>query len=255
MPLKSSRPTYLDQPFCQSIGRFPRQHTVWQWAEHLRPVSLTRPLVVPGGEGVPPEVDRKTASLDKVPMRKAQVGGVLTPGAATIKTNAKYDTIKGLLQKPFGEFSASRFFLYPGTVNTQAVATIVNAVGSNIDGQPDEAPFLRCAFILELCASPATVQRATQLPSRCAVTYTARDTRKGCLSVRADGTGWPGTCGRPDRVRAASRGRQPSPAQCSRSFSRATTVFRPVSVHAFRRTRGRRRPLWLQSLAACRGRP
>lgn len=177
MPLKSARPTYVDQPISQAIGRYPRDHTVWQWAEPLRPVSIAVSFPGDAVEGVPQRV-RKTASLDKVPMRKAQVGGTFTSSSAHIKPLPLYDSIKGLIEKPMGEFSSSKFFSYPGTVNTQAVSIIVNAVGSEHDRQPDEAPFLRCALLSELCATSATVQQCTQLPTRCALTFAARTTAR-----------------------------------------------------------------------------
>lgn len=68
---------------------------------------------------------------------------VLAPGEAHIKATPRLNTIKGIIKKPLGEYSASRFFSYPAYISTLAVATISNAVGSDVD----KAPFLRCVLM------------------------------------------------------------------------------------------------------------
>lgn len=50
---------------------------------------------------------------------------------------------------------------------------IANAIFRELSSERDEAPFLRCALLSELVARDATVQRMTQLPTRCAVDLAA----------------------------------------------------------------------------------
>lgn len=113
MPLAAGVATYLDQPTAKSMGLSPRFHTEWQRLEPLRPVSVNIPEAVRNAEGAG-EIVRRQAFLGA---RKSQVGGFPTSDAATVKTIPQFQKIKTMIEKPFEEFQASRFFSYPGTVS------------------------------------------------------------------------------------------------------------------------------------------
>lgn len=73
---------------------------------------------------------------------------------------------------------------------------IANTISHETSSERDEAPFLRCALLSELVTRDATVQRMTQLPTRCAVDLAAKKSVPAGHRLRGWVSSWTNPAGR-----------------------------------------------------------
>lgn len=108
-----------------NIGQCGRSHTIWEWAEPLRPTSIQH------GTGL----NTSTAMLASVLEHNSHGGGLYNTSGSLAHPALPADH-GSHIQKPIGEFQANKSFSYPGTFDTNAIWTISNAVAAAISTEP-----------------------------------------------------------------------------------------------------------------------
>ncbi|KAH7972431.1 hypothetical protein HPB52_012119 [Rhipicephalus sanguineus] len=156
MALGTGSAPVLDQIASQTISFWSRRHTVWQWAEPLRPISIKV------GKGQ----QNREARLNWLPLRASRSNGFIIERPGKVETIPLYQTLKSLSLKSVGEFQANCFFNYGGIVDVAAVAGILSQFDGALLNDSDETPFSRCALLSEMVMLSGTALRVTQLPFR-----------------------------------------------------------------------------------------
>ncbi|KAL1486376.1 hypothetical protein MTO96_031411 [Rhipicephalus appendiculatus] len=98
-----------------------------------------------------------------------RVGREARNGVGDLVTTERYKAVIEVLSKPIGDFQASRFFSFPGMVDTKSMAVLAEAIRTTVGRTGDEAAFVRRMLLSELVMSSDKMGNLTRIASRMAL--------------------------------------------------------------------------------------